>query len=125
MPQKPNTERNTEPFNSIGFDIKEARKALGLSQREMSEMVGIVPRYLANIENSGSIPSLPIFYELVRVCKLHVEKYFYPDAVENISEERERAIIKLRLCPEKMLPIVEGTLDTVMKVNENNEAVDE
>jgi len=118
MPRK----RNTKPFESIGTDIKEARKALGLSQRELSEMVGIVPRYLANIENSGSIPSLPIFYELVAICKLHVEKYFYPETSEKvISEERERAIIKLRLCPEKMLPIVEGTLDTVIKMNEAGE----
>jgi len=121
MPRK----RNTKPFESIGGDIKEARKALGLSQKELSEMVGIVPRYLANIENSGSIPSLPIFYELVAICKLHVEKYFYPDASEGIGEERERAIIKLRLCPEKMLPIVEGTLDTVMKMNEGDKAADD
>jgi hypothetical protein len=34
------------------------------------------------------------------------------------SEELERAILKLRLCPEKYLPIVEGTIDAALKLKE-------
>ena len=113
--------RNTAPFKSIGADIKEARKALGLSQRNLAEMVGIDTRYLANIENSGSIPSLPIFYELVSICKIQVEKYFYPEAAAgHESEERGRVALKLRLCPDNLLSIVEGTLDAAIKLNEIN-----
>lgn len=40
-------------FETLGSDIKEARKALGLSRRALDEQVSIDPRYLANIENSG------------------------------------------------------------------------
>jgi transcriptional regulator with XRE-family HTH domain len=119
-------ERNRVPFESFGADMKEARKALGFSQRVLAEMVGIDPRYLANIENSGSLPSLPVFYEIVSLCKLPVERYFYPEAgAEWNSEERERAALKLRLCPEKSLPIIEGALDAAIKRNEDNEAGDE
>jgi transcriptional regulator with XRE-family HTH domain len=115
MPKK----RNTAPFERFGADMKEARKALGLSQRVLAEMVGIDPRYLANIENSGSIPSLPIFYEIITICKLPAEQYFYPDAAaEGENEGRERAVLKLRLCPERYLPIVEGTIDAALKLNE-------
>jgi transcriptional regulator with XRE-family HTH domain len=115
MPKK----RNTAPFERFGADMKQARKALGLSQRELAEMVQIDPRYLANIENSGSIPSLPIFYEIITICKLPAERYFYPDvAAEGGSEERERAVLKLRLCPERYLPIVEGTIDAALKLKE-------
>jgi transcriptional regulator with XRE-family HTH domain len=37
-------ERNRAPFESFGADMKLARKALGLSQRVLAEMVGIDPR---------------------------------------------------------------------------------
>ena len=57
-------------------DLKAARKVLRLSRRALAEMVNIDPRYLANIENSGSLPSPPVFYQLVKICKLPVERYF-------------------------------------------------
>ena len=57
-------ERETKNFVSLGNDLKEARKVLKLSRRVLAEMVNIDPRYLANIENSGSLPSLPVFYQL-------------------------------------------------------------
>ena len=35
-------------FETLGADIKKARKALGLSRRALAEKVSIDPRYLAN-----------------------------------------------------------------------------
>ena len=67
-------------FETLGADIKEARKALGLSRRALAEQVSIDPRYLANIENSGDLPSVPVLYELARICKLPIERYFHPEA---------------------------------------------
>lgn len=69
-------------FETLGADIKEARKALGLSRRALAEQVSIDPRYLANIENSGDLPSVPVLYELARICKLPIERYFHPEAEE-------------------------------------------
>jgi len=115
--------RNTAPFESFGADMKEARKALGLSQRVLAEMIGIDPRYLANIENSGSIPSLPIFYEIIKICKLPVEPYFYKlVSSARGNDNLERINIKLRLCPEKYLSIVENTIDAVLRLIESDEA---
>jgi transcriptional regulator with XRE-family HTH domain len=112
-------ERNRAPFASFGADTKEARKALGLSQKTFAEIIGIDPRYLANIENSGALPSLPIFYEIVRLCKLPVERYFHPEATESRdSRERERTVLKLHICPERYLSIVEGTIDAAIKLDE-------
>ena len=115
MPRK----RNRAPFASFGADMKEARKALGFSQRGLAEAIGIDPRYLANIENSGALPSLPIFYEIVSLCKLPIERYFYPEAEsERKSPERERTALKLQVCPERHLPIIEGTIDAAIKLDE-------
>jgi len=115
-------ERNRAPFASFGADMKEARKAVGLTQKALAEEIGIDLRYLTNIENSGALPSMPVFYEIVRVCKIPVERYFYPDAEEaRGSNERERTAIKLNICPEEYLPIIEGALDAALKLDRAGE----
>lgn len=105
-------------FKTLGSDIKQARKALGLARRTLAEMVGIDPRYLANIENSGDIPSVPVLYELIRICKLPMEQYFTPESKTDENEQRQRVNHKLRLCSDKYLPIIEGTIDGAIKIGE-------
>lgn len=111
-------ERSRVPFTNFGADVKEARNALGYTQRAFAEEIGIGLRYLANIENSGALPSLPIFYDLIKRCSIPVERYFYPEAVQVIeSRERTKTVLKLNLCPEKYLSIVERTLDAVLELD--------
>ena len=45
-------------FETFGADVKEARKAKNLARKDLAEKVNIDTRYLANIENEGTIPSL-------------------------------------------------------------------
>ena len=47
-------------FETFGADVKAARKAKHHSLYVLTEIVGIEWRYLANIENKGTIPSLPV-----------------------------------------------------------------
>ena len=82
-----------------------------MSRRELAEKVGIDPRYLANIELCGTIPSVPVVMQLIRICKLPAERYFNPELLREDSEQRQRTSHKLQLCPEKYLPIVEGVID--------------
>lgn len=114
-------ERETENFVRLGADLKAARKVLGLSRRALAEMVNIDPRYLANIENSGSLPSLPVFYQLVKICKLPVERYFFPVDVGQDDKERERAAHKLELCPKEYLPIIEAAIDGAINLKETGD----
>jgi hypothetical protein len=37
------------------------------------------------------------------------------------NDNLERVNLKLRLCPERYLPIVEGTIDAALKLNEAGE----
>jgi len=115
-------ERSIAPFEGFGADMKKARKALGYTQKSFAEEIGIDPRYLANIENSGALPSLPVFYEIVKLCKLPVERYFHPETESACeSQERSRTSLKLQVCPEKYLPIVEGAIDAAIKLTEAGE----
>ena len=105
-------------FETFGADIKEARKAKNLARKDLAEKVNIDTRYLANIENEGTIPSLPVIIQLVKICGLPMERYFNPEVMREESKLRQRVSHKLALCPEKYLPIVEATIDGAIKMNE-------
>ena len=52
-------------FETFGADVKAAREAKRLARKTLAEMFGIEWRYLANIENQGAIPSLPVMIQLI------------------------------------------------------------
>jgi len=106
-------------FESFGADVKAARKAKHLSRKALAEMVGIEWRYLANIENKGTIPSLPVVIQLIKICGLPVERYFNPEIICEETEQRQRVSHKLKLCPEQYLPIIEGAIDGALKTEES------
>ena len=66
-------------FETFGADVKEARKAKNLARKDLAEKVNIDTRYLANIENEGTIPSLHgasenqnrRFIRRVKICLLY------------------------------------------------------
>ena len=109
---------NCPGFETFGADVKAARKAKHLSRKAMAEKVNIDWRYLANIENDGTIPSLPVIIQLIRNCGLPVERYFNPEIMREESEQRQRVSHKLKLCPEEYLPIIEGAIDGAIKIEQ-------
>ena len=105
-------------FGTFGADVKEARKAKNLARKDLAEKVNIDTRYLANIENEGAIPSLPVIIQLIKACGLPVERYFNPEIMREESEQRQRVSHKLKLCPEEYLPIIEGAIDGALKMEQ-------
>lgn len=103
-------------FETFGADVKVARKARRLSRKTMAEIINVDSRYLANIENEGTIPSLPVIIQLIKVCGLPVERYFNPEVMRGESAQRQRISHKLKLCPEQYLTIIEGALDGALKI---------
>ena len=108
-------------FETFGADVKAAREAKRLARKTLAEKVGIEWRYLANIENQGAIPSLPVMIQLIKVCGLPVERYFNPEIMQEESDQRQRVSHKLKLCPEEYLPIIEGAIDGALKIEKPNE----
>ena len=66
-------------FETFGADVKAARKAKQLSRSALADMIHCDSRYLANIENEGTLPSLPVVIQLIKICGLPVERYFNPE----------------------------------------------
>ena len=106
-------------FETFGADVKAARSAKHLSRKTLAEIVNIDSRYLANIENEGTIPSLPIIIQLIKVCGLPVEQYFNPEVMREESAQRQRISHKLKLCPEQYLTVIEGALDGALKTEKS------
>ena len=103
-------------FETFGSDVKAARQAKRISRKAMAEKVNIDWRYLANIENEGAIPSLPVIIQLIKACGLPVERYSNPEIMREESEQRQRVSHKLKLCPEEYLPIIEGAIDSAIQI---------
>ena len=106
-------------FETFGADVKAARSVKHLSRRTLAEIVNIDSRYLANIENEGTIPSLPVIIQLIKVCGLPVERYFNPEVMREESAQRQRISHKLKLCPEQYLTVIEGALDGALKTEKS------
>ena len=103
-------------FETFGADVKAARIAKHLSRKTLAEIINIDSRYLANIENEGTIPSLTVIIQLIKECGLPVERYFNPEVMREESAQRQRISHKLKLCPEQYLTIIEGALDGALKI---------
>ena len=52
-------------FETFGADVKVERKAKQLSRSALADMIHCDSRYLANIENEGTLPSLPVVIQLI------------------------------------------------------------
>ena len=102
-------------FETFGADVKAARIAKHLLRKTLAEIVNIDSRYLANIENEGTIPSLPVIIQLIKECGLPVERYFNPEVIREERAQRQRISHKLKLCPEQYLTVIEGALDGALK----------
>lgn len=59
----------------IGDKLKRARTAKGLSQRQLSKMVGISHTAVAKIENGAQSPTLSILQRIARALGLTVDQF--------------------------------------------------
>ena len=108
-------------FKPYGAAIKAGRKKQNESRNKAGSDMFLSPRYLANIENDGTIPSLPVIIQLIKVCGLPVERYFNPEVIREESAQRQRVSHKLKLCPEEFLPIIEGAIDGAIQIQQKND----
>ncbi|MBE6721644.1 MAG: helix-turn-helix transcriptional regulator [Ruminococcaceae bacterium] len=66
----------------IGKRIKEARERSGLTQKELSELLGVTPSAVTNYENETSHPKEPVMYKLFSA--LHCDANFlFQDEIKN------------------------------------------
>ncbi|NSJ57195.1 helix-turn-helix transcriptional regulator [Enterocloster clostridioformis] len=118
-----NMKRATEiyDFKAFGTAIKAARKAKGISRNQLADKMGISPRYIASIENSGQHPSLQIFYELVTFLEVSVDQFFFPNAEVDKSTQRRQLDTMLDEMGSKELTIMTATARGIQEAGQEEE----
>lgn len=106
-------------FKAIGQSIKEARIKQGLTREQVGAMIEIDPRYLTNIENKGSHPSLQVLYDLVSLLNVSLDEHFLSASDRPIKSTRRRAVeAGLDELTDQDLIIVESVIDGIIKSRE-------
>lgn len=100
---------------NIGKRIKERREALGLTQEEFSEKIGVVPHYVSMIERGESFPRYEVLISLLNGLEISADDIFQD--VLNVSAEYKASQLweKVKDCSEEkqkfILAMVEAMLE--------------
>jgi transcriptional regulator with XRE-family HTH domain len=79
-------------IDSLGNVIKSARNTKQLTQCRLAEQLGITPRYLKAIENSGRKPSYDLLFRIICELDIAADEVFYPE-----NGQQSEKIYQLRI----------------------------
>lgn len=104
--------------HAIGQEIKRKREVKGWTQDYLAQLVDRTPRSIMYIENRGQHPSLNIFFKIVTLLDISVDKFFYPDKHNGENERRKRIDRMLNGMDEKELSFMEIVAEGIEKSRE-------
>ena len=110
-------------FHALGREIKCKREEKGWTQEYLAQLVDRTPRSIMYMENRGQHPSLNIFFKIVTLLDISVDKFFYPDKQDGESERRKHIDRMLNGMDEKELIIIEGAAEGIRKARETEGAL--
>lgn len=91
------TDREEKKLNSviIGQRIKDARKSMNLTQKELGYLIYADGKYISRLENGGSLPSLKRLVLLLRVLNRTCDYFIWDiDVMEEEVTPREEIVIR-------------------------------
>lgn len=91
------TDREEKKLNSviIGQRIKDARKSMNLTQKELGYLIYADGEYISRLENGGSLPSLKRLVLLSRVLNRTCDYFIWDiDVMEEDMTPREEIVIR-------------------------------
>ena len=91
------TDREEKKLNSviIGQRIKDARKSMNLTQKELGYLIYADGKYISRLENGGSLPSLKRLVLLSRVLNRTCDHFIWDiDVMEEDMTPREEIVIR-------------------------------
>ncbi len=69
--------------HNLGSTIKTFRKKQGMSQKDLSALVGMTPSNISQIENNQIYPSLPALYRIAQNLSVDVGSFFKDNQIKN------------------------------------------
>jgi transcriptional regulator with XRE-family HTH domain len=109
-------------FKPIGRAVKAVRESRGLTREQLAEVMELALRYIMSIENKGQHPSFQVFYKLVSMFDISVDRYLFPDSPAERSTRRRQLDGLLDSLDEKDYMILEATARGIMQAKTAGEA---
>lgn len=93
----------------LGERIRELRKAKGLTQEQLAELVGVEPRHISRVEGGYSSPSIERLARIAEILDVPIKELFdymhlndsedrlkdIEDAIGRMSEEYQKIVYKV------------------------------
>ena len=77
----------------LGERIKEIRKARGLTQAELAEIINVDPKYISKIETSNGRPSLDVLENISSALQVEMSVLFETSHLKT-KNELDKEIVK-------------------------------
>ena len=90
----------------LGARIREIRKARGLSQETLAELIGIEPRHVSRIEVGKSYPTISRLEKLSEVLGVPLKDFFDFDHLESPEKRTKDIESVIRGLPEEYQQII-------------------
>lgn len=110
-------------LHSLGDAVRNARKAQGLTQHDVANLINVDVRTILNIENYRGNPKMQVLFPLIRSLKIDPLEVFYPEAKNDIGKHRVLSLI-LADCNEQEAEVLWEISETVLAVLRENNATE-
>ena len=94
-------------YYAIGQRIRKIRKARGLSQEQLSEMVGISVTHMSHIETGNTKLSLPVLVDLANALEVRTDDLLYDKVTAERSTATDTIVQLLEACTTQQLRVIE------------------
>ena len=99
----------------IGSRIQEIRTKKGITQDQLSEKVGISPKYLSSIERGKENPTLKTILSLADSLGVKPDEFFNNLEIEDPEERRSMIIHLLEEADDEQLKLAFKVLSAIIK----------
>ncbi len=101
-------------YKKIGMRIRSYRKALGLSQEKLAEMIDISTTHISHIETGSTKLSLPVLVNIAESLSVQTDQLLYDYPVQNPTRTISKISEKLESCSDKELPLISDILSATI-----------
>ncbi len=122
MPRPVEEDAPSELLRTMGRQIRELRKARGMTLAELSSRTGLSVSYVSQVERSVSSPSVIALYEISRALGVNVSYFFADGGADKDSERafivraghRRKVMFEAGAVDELLSPNLRGNLEILM-----------
>ena len=93
----------------IASTMKNARNALGITQEQLAERIGVSVRHIMNLEGSVNMPSATVLFRIIRELNIDPNLIFFPEKAAK-DTDIDDLVRMLYRCDDRSTKIIRATV---------------